>query len=153
VNTLRNNEFRILPRAVYVEVAHGTGHSRSANTARASEVFHQISGGRYAFGGFAHPSGELAGPGDVFRGEDGAQVRDQRLPGSDRKAPGGTHFQSFDPSSPDRLIASRRKDQRGDSSAQAYGRGARATVVHDGAASRKGGRVIDRAHHLDAVRS
>ena len=39
-------------------------------------------------GGFGHPGGDLAGPGDVFRGEDGAQVRDQRLPGWCSKSAG-----------------------------------------------------------------
>ena len=54
---------------------------RSANTPEAGEIFHKISGGRNAFGGFGHPGGDLAGPGDVLRGEDGAQVCDQRFLG------------------------------------------------------------------------
>ena len=74
---------------------------RSANTTEAGEIFHKIGGGRNAFGGFGHPGGDLAGPGDVLRGEDGAQVRDQRFLGSGRKAPGGAHLQPFDPSCPD----------------------------------------------------
>ena len=75
-----------------------------SNTPLAGEIFQKISGGRNAFGGFGHPGGDLAGPGDVLRGEDGAQVRDQRFLGSGRKAPGGAHLQSFDRSSPERLI-------------------------------------------------
>ena len=43
---------------------------RSANTLEAGEIFHQIGSGRNAFGGFGHPGGDLAGPGDVLRGED-----------------------------------------------------------------------------------
>ena len=124
---------------------------RSANTPQAGEIFQEISGGRNAFGGFGHPGGDLAGPGDVLRGEDGAQVRDQRFPGSARKATGGAHLQSFDRSSPERLIAQHPEDQRGNSGAQARGRGARATVVHDRAAGRKDGRVVHRAHHLDVL--
>ena len=42
----------------------------------------------------------------------GAQVRDQRFLGGGRKAPAGTHFQSFDPSSPEPLIGQRPEDQR-----------------------------------------
>ena len=49
--------------------------------AEAGEIFHKIGGGRNAFGGFGHPGGDLAGPGDVLRGEDPAQVRDQRFLG------------------------------------------------------------------------
>jgi hypothetical protein len=72
----------------------GADHSepdvaRSANTPQAGEVFHKIGGGRNAFGGFGHPGGDLAGPRDVVRGEDGAQIRDQRLLGNGRKVPGG----------------------------------------------------------------
>src|ERR1700739_2294018 len=51
-------------------------HRQSANTPKAGEVFHKIGGVGNAFGGFGHPGGELAGPSDVLRGEDGAQVRD-----------------------------------------------------------------------------
>src|SRR6201997_5096542 len=94
------------------------GRRRSANTPQAGEIFHKISGGRNAFGGFSHPGGDLAGPRNVMRGEDGAQVRHQRFPGS-RKPPGGAHLQSFNPSSPERLIEPRRNDQLGNSGAQA----------------------------------
>ena len=78
---------------------------RSANTPRAGEIFHKISGGRNAVGGFGHPGGDLAGPGDVLRGEDPAQVRDQRFLGGGRKAPGGADLQPFDRSCPERLLA------------------------------------------------
>ncbi len=64
---------------------------RSANTPQAGEVFHKIGGVGNPLCGFGHPGGELAGSGDVVRGEDGAQVRDQRLLGSGQKAPGGVH--------------------------------------------------------------
>ena len=62
---------------------------RSANTLLAGVIFQKIRGDRNAFGGFGDPRGDLAGPGDVLRGEDGAHVCDQRLPGSARKAPDG----------------------------------------------------------------
>ena len=62
----------------------GVDHRRSAvddqltaNTLKAGEVFHKISGGRNALGGFGHPSGDLAGSGDVLRSQDGPEVRDQ----------------------------------------------------------------------------
>jgi hypothetical protein len=45
----------------------------------------------------------------------------------------------------------RRKDQRGDSGAQAGGRGGRATGVADCTADGKDGREIHRAHHLDVL--
>ena len=61
---------------------------RSANTPQAGEIFQEIGGGRNAFGGFGHPGGDLAGAGDVLRGEDGAQVRDQRFSGSGSKSAG-----------------------------------------------------------------
>src|ERR1700691_2735181 len=124
---------------------------RSANTPQAGEIFYKIGGGRNAFVGFGHPGGDLAGPGDILRGEDGAQVRDQRFPASGRKAPGGAHLQSFDRSSPERLIGPRPEDQLGDSGPQAYGGGSRATVVGDRAAGRKGRREIHRVHHLDVL--
>jgi hypothetical protein len=34
---------------------------RSANTPEAGEIFHKISSGRNAGGGFGHPGGDLAG--------------------------------------------------------------------------------------------
>jgi hypothetical protein len=40
----------------------------------AGEVFHQVSCGCNAFGGFGHPGGDLAGPGGTLRGQDDAQV-------------------------------------------------------------------------------
>ena len=54
---------------------------RSANTLEAGEIFYKISGGRNALGGFGHPGGEFAGPGETLRGQDGAKVRDQRFLG------------------------------------------------------------------------
>ena len=78
---------------------------RSANTPEAGEIFQEIGGGRNAGGGFGHPGGDLAGPGDIFPGQDPAQVRDQRFLGSARKAPGSANFQSFDRSSREHLIA------------------------------------------------
>ena len=110
-----------------------------------------IGGVGNAFGGFGHPGGDLAGPGEIFRVEDPAQVRDQRFLGSARQAPPRANFQSFDRSSPDRLLGQRPEDQRGDPGAQARGRGAPAAVVDDRAAGRKGGRVVHRAHHLDVL--
>ena len=77
---------------------------RSAKPPAAGEFFQEIGGVGNAFGGFGHPGGDFAGSGDVLRGEDPAQVRDQRFLGGGRKAPGGAHLQSFDLSSPDRLI-------------------------------------------------
>jgi hypothetical protein len=50
---------------------------RSADNASAGEIFQEIGGGRNAGGGFGHSGGDLTGPGDILRGEDGAQVRDQ----------------------------------------------------------------------------
>jgi hypothetical protein len=63
-------------------VAKGASDMGYARTPRSvsGEIFHKISGGRNAFGGFGHPGGDLAGPGSVGRGEDGAQVRHQRFP-------------------------------------------------------------------------
>jgi hypothetical protein len=49
----------------------------------------------------------------MLRGEDPAQVRNQRFRGSGRKAPSGAHLQSFDCSSPVRLIRQRPEDQGG----------------------------------------
>jgi hypothetical protein len=72
--------------------------------------------------------------------------------GGGRKAPPKANFQSFDSSFPQCLIEVRRKDQRGDASPQPNDRGARATVVHNCAATRKDSCVIHRAHHLDVVR-
>ena len=69
---------------------------RSANTPEAGEIFQKISCGRNAFGGFGYLSGDLAGPCDVLRGQDGAQVRDQRFPGSAREASDGAHLQPSD---------------------------------------------------------
>ena len=69
-----------------------TGRRRSAHTPQAGEIFDKIGGGRNAFGGFGHPGGELASPGHVLRGEDGAQIRDQRLLSSGGKASGGAHL-------------------------------------------------------------
>jgi hypothetical protein len=105
---------------------------RSANTPQAGETFHKISGGRNAFGGFGHRGGDLADLGDVLRGEDPAQVHDRRFLGIGRKAPPGAHLQSFDRSSPERLIRQCPDDQLADSAAQARGQGARATVVRMG---------------------
>ncbi len=39
---------------------------------QAGEILHEISGGRSTFGGFGHPGGEFAGPGEVLRDEDPA---------------------------------------------------------------------------------
>ena len=124
---------------------------RSANTPQASEILHKIRGGRDAFGGLVHPSGDLTGAGEVLRSEDGTQVCDQRFLGGGRKAPSSAHFQPFHGCSPDDLNVCHPQDQRGDSGAQARGRGARTTVVHDRAAGRKDRRVIHRAHHLDVL--
>src|SRR5882757_10343889 len=71
-----------------------------ANAPQADEILHQISGGRNAFGGFGCVGGNFTGPGDVLRRENPAQVRDQGFPGSCRKAPRHTDFQSFDRSCP-----------------------------------------------------
>ena len=95
---------------------------QSANTSQTGEILDKISSSPKAGGRFGHPGGELAGSGDVIRGKDGAEVRDERLLGSGRKMPSRAHLQSFDPSSPDRLIEVRRKDQRGHAGAQADAR-------------------------------
>jgi len=134
------------------ELTEGGGRScRSVNTPRAGEIFHKIGGLDSAFGGFGHPGGDLAGPGEVLGGEDRAQVRDERSRGSGRQAPRGAYLQASDLSAYDRLVADRPQDQRGDSGAQACGRGADGTVVRDRAAGRKDVRVVDRTHDLDVV--
>jgi hypothetical protein len=93
---------------------------RSPNTPQAGEVFDKICCDRNTFGRFGHPGGDLAGPSDILRGEDGAQVRDQRSSVVAEKR------------RPDLLIGQRPEDQRGDFSAQSRGQGARATVVDNG---------------------
>ncbi len=124
---------------------------RSAIPLEAGEIFQEIGGGRGAFGGLGNPGGELAGAGDVLRGEDGAQVRDQRFLASGRKAPGGAHLEPFDRSSVDRVNEVSKEDQLRDSRAHGNRRGARAAVMDDRATGGKDGRVIHRAHHLDVV--
>jgi hypothetical protein len=125
---------------------------RSANTPQASFLFHEIGGGGgNAGGGVGHSSGDFAGSGDVLRGQDATEFRDQRFLGGGRKALPGATFQSFDLSSPDRLIGRDSQDQRGDSGSQACGLGARATVVDDRAAGGKDGRVVYRADNLNVV--
>jgi hypothetical protein len=113
--------------------------------------FQDIGGRGNAGGGFAHTGGDLAGPADVLRREDAAEVPDRRFLGGNREAPGGANFEPFDLSRPDRLIGPVPEDQRGDSGSHACSRGAGATVVDDGTAGRKDGRVANRTHNLYVV--
>jgi hypothetical protein len=53
---------------------------------------------------FGHLGGDLAGSGDVVRGEHAVEVRDQRFPGGGRKVLGGADFEPFGLSCPDRLM-------------------------------------------------
>ena len=66
--------------------------------------------------GFGHPAGDLAGSVDVLRGEDGAEVRNQRFLVCGRKAPSRTNFEPFNLSCPDRLFDPDPQNQRGNSS-------------------------------------
>ena len=48
---------------------------RLTNTPQAGEILKEIGSGCSAFGGFGHPGGNLAGSGEVLRGQDGAKLR------------------------------------------------------------------------------
>ena len=123
---------------------------RSANTLEAGEIFHKIGGGRNAFGGFGHPGGEFAGPGEALRGEDGAKVRDQRFSVVVEKRRAVPTFSRLTraPQAPDRATS---RGSRWGLRRAGPRRGARAAVVHDRAAGGKDGRIIHRAHHLDVL--
>src|ERR1700749_910507 len=101
---------------------------RSANTLESGEIFHTVGGGRSAFSGFGYAGGDLAGAREVLRGKNAAQVRDQRLLGSGRKAPSAADLQSFELGRKERLIGQRPEDQLGYSGPQARGQGAGATM-------------------------
>jgi hypothetical protein len=77
---------------------------RSANTPAAGEILQKLSSGHNAVGRFSHPGSDLAGPVGILRGENPAQVRDQRFLSSGRKASPRANFQSLELSCPDRLV-------------------------------------------------
>ena len=153
VNALRDHENRILPHAVYVEVAnYRTGHSRIQPTRRVRAKFSNRSAAVVTLSAGLVIRVAISRARATYSGARmRAEVRDQRFPGGAREAPGGTDFEPFDRSCPESADRTRPKDQRGDSGSQACGRGARATVVDDRAAGGKDGRVVHRAHHLHVV--
>ena len=51
-----------------------TASRQLVNTLEAGEIFHKVSSRRNAVGGWHNQGGDLAGPGEVLRREDGAQV-------------------------------------------------------------------------------
>jgi hypothetical protein len=108
----------------------------SANTPQADEISTRSAALATLANGLGHPGGDLAGSGDVSRGEvRRSATRDFRV--VVEKARPGVNLQSFDLSRPDRMIGQPGKDQRGDSGAQTRARAARATVVDDHAAGGK----------------
>jgi len=58
---------------------------RSAKTRQAGGIFQKVVGGGNAGGGFGHRGGDLAGSGDVLRGEDSAELGHQRSDGGVEK--------------------------------------------------------------------
>src|SRR6476619_3674291 len=87
------------------------GRDGSADAAKAGEIFQTIGGGCSALSGRGDPGGQITGPSDVFRREDGAQISHQRLLSNGGKASGGTDLQPFDRGAIDRVNEIPEEDQ------------------------------------------